>query len=76
MPEGVGRGTVGRALTRIRKRLDERNGRWMDLTKGMRERWRGVIKHNRNDLGRMQQVPIRASRRLSLWLGSNLDRAA
>jgi len=48
----------------------------MELTKRMRKQWKEVIKHNRHDLGRMQQVTIRASRRLSLWLGRDFDRAA
>jgi len=76
MPDEVGRGTVGPALTRIRTRLQERNGRWMELTKGMRRAWRDVIKHNRHDLQRMQAVVERSARELSLWLGRDFDRAA
>jgi len=62
VPAEIGPGTVGPALTALRSLL-ERGAQWGDLGLGNRNKWRGIIKHNRHDLKGMQRVVTEAARR-------------
>lgn len=69
VPEGIGTGTVGPALTRVRDSLNQGTGAWTGLTTHQRGRWRDVVRHNRHDLKGMRRVLKRAVGETWRWLG-------
>ena len=69
VPEEVGTGTVGPALTTVRRSLDRGAGLWAELTPHQRQLWRGVVRHNRHDLRGMRRVLLKAVGEIWRWLG-------
>ena len=69
VPEGIGTGTVGPALTRVRDSLNHGTGAWTGLTTHQRGRWRDVVRHNRHDLKGMRRVLKRAASRRTSMIG-------
>jgi len=70
VPPEIGPGTVGPALKSLRSLLEE-GLRWPDLTLRDRNKWRGIIRHNRHDLTGMERVVTEASRRIVIWRREN-----
>lgn len=56
VPEEVGVGTVGPSLRYLRDRLEWNGGLWRELTISQKNKWRGVLRHNRHDLRGMRKV--------------------
>ena len=69
VPENIGTGTVGPALSTIRGSLNQGTGAWAELTPHQRQLWKGVLRHNRHDLSGMSRVLLRAVGDIWRWLG-------